>query len=287
MKQSIKDTIDQVQRIMDLRALSQNTIAGYKSIIGQFLKSYHLEPAEYTEGHVLTFFHKFFVEKKFSKSYFKQAHGALGYLFKYVFQREGLLNNIPWPKKSKALPLVMSREEVQRLLNNTQNLFERTFFMTMYSSGVRISEACSLRIKDIESDRMLLRVNEGKGTKDRYTILSTVLLQELRRYYREERPKQEGVNWLFPGKRDHRKPVNVYTVRRAFHEARKKSGITKPIKPHTLRHSFATHLLESGVDIHHIQKMLGHASIKTTCIYLHVRMYNQKRIISPLDIPFV
>ena len=256
MKLSIEETINRVKRYMALRALSTNTIDQYKGIIKRFLNAYHLDHAEYTEGNVLNFFYDFFVEKGFSKSYFKQAHGALGYLFKNVFDREGLLNNIPWPKSSKALPLVMSRAEVQQLLNNTANSFERTILMTMYSSGVRISEACSLKIKDIESNRMLLRVNQGKGKKDRYTILSTVLLQELRRYYREERPKQDGVNWLFPGRRDHTKPVNVCTVRRMFHRASQRAGIIKPVKPHTLRHSFATHLLESGVDIHHIQKML-------------------------------
>lgn len=283
----IKAILDKTQLFMELKGLSQHTISAYQSLTRRFLERYPLEPAEYNEGHVLTFMHDLFVKQNYSGSYASQALGALKILFENVFRREGLLDNVPHRKRNKALPFVLSQEEVFRILRSTKSLTEQALLMAMYSSGLRIGEVCRLKNQDIESKRGLIRVNQGKGKKDRYTVLSKVLVQTLRQYYRQERPRCPGVNWLFPERKDWNRPTDVRRVRKIFNDAKERAGITKPATPHTLRHCFATHSLESGIDIFRIQKMMGHASIRTTCIYLHVQMNNQKDIISPLDMPLL
>jgi len=152
--------------------------------------------------------------------------------------------------------------------------------MITYSSGLRISEAAHLKITDIDSKRMLLKVREGKGAKDRYTLLSKIALETLREYWKLYHP----AGWLFPGSSPSR-PISTRSIECIFEKAKLLAGITKAATPHTLRHSFATHLLEAGVDLHHVQLLLGHTSPKTTTIYLHVKRKDLARIISPLDLP--
>jgi integrase/recombinase XerD len=175
---------------------------------------------------------------------------------------------------------VLSRQEVESIFSATENLKHRAILMTIYSAGLRISEATRLKVSDVDSGRMTIRVSEGKGLKDRYTLLGERNLELLRLYYKAYRPS----DWLFPGK-DPSEPIDVSSVQRVFRASLYKAGIKKKASVHTLRHSFATHLLESGVDLYYIQRLLGHKSAGTTSVYLHVTGKDIGKIRSPIDLP--
>ncbi|MGB7531357.1 MAG: tyrosine-type recombinase/integrase [Halobacteriota archaeon] len=160
------------------------------------------------------------------------------------------------------------------------NLKHKTILLTIYSGGLRVSEASRLRVSDIDSKRMLIRVNQGKGRKDRYTILSNANLKYLRAYYKAYRPE----TWLFNGWIKE-KPIGIRTIQQVFYKAKEKAGIKKNVSVHSLRHSFATHLIESGMDIHQVQKFLGHSSIMTTTVYLHLKHNKNKGFHKVLDFP--
>jgi site-specific recombinase XerD len=189
------------------------------------------------------------------------------------------ITHIPYAKRPKRLPIVLSADEVQRLLACVQFLKARLALTTAYAAGLRISEATHLKVADLDSSRMMIRVQQGKGAKDRYVPLSRRLLEELRAYWRLERP----ADWLFPGYRDRRQSIHPGSVQRVCQRAAKAAGINKQVTPHTLRHSFATHLLEAGVDLPAIQRLMGHKDVRTTMIYLHVRQQRLHAITSPLD----
>lgn len=174
--------------------------------------------------------------------------------------------------------MVLSLCEVKAIFDVIANLKHRVILMTTYSGGFRVSEVAHLRVTDIDSKRMQIRVEQGKGKKDRYTLLSPALLEHLRTYWRYYHP----TTWLFPGNRND-KPVGITTIQKVFKNAKKKARINKPATVHTLRHSFATHLLESGVDVFTIQKLLGHTSLHTTSIYIHIQRKNLQKIVNPLD----
>jgi site-specific recombinase XerD len=222
-------------------------------------------------------------DKKVSQSTLKITYSALRFLFETTLNKGWVMDRIPYPKTTKTLPIVLERDEVQSIFEATPSLKQRAMLMVTYSAGLRAGETARLKITDIDSSRMLIRVDQGKGKKDRYTLLSQVALETLREYWKEYRP----THWLFPGE----KPENyvcISTIQVAFKRAKRRAGITKPASCHTLRHSFATHLLESGADLHHIQLLLGHASVRTTTIYLHVSKKNLSKIVSPLDLgPFL
>ena len=173
----------------------------------------------------------------------------------------------------KALYRTLNRE----WLAVTENIKHKAILMIIYSSGLRISEAANLKITDIDSKRMMVRVQQGKGSKDRYTILSQTALEQLRQYWRQYRPKE----WLFEGSNDTH--LSITSIWQIFHDAKKRAGITKQVSPHSLRHSFATHLVEAGTSLHHVQLLLGHRSPTTTTVYLHVSRLNLAQVTSPLD----
>ena len=187
--------------------------------------------------------------------------------------------SIPPRPRSKQLPMLLSREEVNRILNAKDNLKHRALLTTVYGSGLRVSEAVRLKPRHIESERMEIRVEQGKGHKDRYTVLSQNCLELLRDYYRTYQPEE----WLFFGK-DKATPMSIGTGQSIYYQAKEKAGITKGRGIHTLRHSFATHALESGVELYIIKRWLGHSSIKTTCKYIHLSPDYHKRVKSPLDL---
>ena len=192
--------------------------------------------------------------------------------------RAFLLEEIPFPRTEQRLPLILSREEVARILTAPLHLKTRALLMTIYAAGLRRSEAARLRVNDIDSARMTITVRQGKGQKDRVVMLSPVLLQTLRQYWRHNKPKQ----WLFPGENPDQ-PISDNDIFGVFHNAVRRAGITKKVSPHSLRHSFATHLLESGTDLRTIQILLGHRSLKTTARYLHVSQQHVRATASPLD----
>jgi integrase/recombinase XerD len=179
----------------------------------------------------------------------------------------------------KRLPVVLSSQEVQAIFSATRNLKHRALLMTIYSAGLRVSEVVHLKVSDIDSQRMMIRVRQGKGQKDRYTLLAQRTLEVLREYWKEYRPQ----DWLFPGKPEN-EALSVSAVQRVFEKVLLQAGIKKPASVHTLRHSFATHLLEAGTDLYHIQRLLGHTSPKTTAIYLHLSRKNLGGVTSPLDL---
>jgi site-specific recombinase XerD len=188
------------------------------------------------------------------------------------------VEQIPCLKKPERLPVILDKEEVKRVFAATANLKHRTMLMLAYSAGLRVSEVARLKIADIDTTHMTVRVQQGKGKKDRYTILSKVALETLIAYLRRYRPTA----WLFPSVIPGR-PITAGSIMLVIRAARRRSGLTKPATMHCLRHAFATHLIEEGTDLHRVQLLLGHKSPRTTALYLHVSRKNLSEIISPLD----
>ena len=256
------------QRMIDdlrIRNYSPRTIETYTWCVARFAKHFGTSPAQLGPEHIRTY-QLFLVEtKRTSWTLFNQTVCALRFLYKVTLGRAELVEHIPYPKQEKKLPVVLSRDELARFFDAIANLKHRTILMTMYAAGLRLSEVLGLRLSDIDSDRMLVRVQQGKGKKDRYVPLPTTLLGQLRDYWQSYRPK----SWLFPGGRPDR-PLSPCSVQRASGRARLKARLAKPVTTHTMRHCFATHLLEAGTDLRTIQLLLGHGSLNTTAVYLHV-----------------
>jgi site-specific recombinase XerD len=203
---------------------------------------------------------------------------GIKFLYKTTLNREEVVEKIQYPKAQKTLPVVLDLAEIKAMLSVMENLKHRALLTITYSAGLRVSEAAKLKVTDIDSKRMMVRVQQGKGRKDRYSILSQTALELLRRYWRQYRPKE----WLFDGQKEGTH-ICYTAIRQIFVEAMKRAGITKPASPHTLRHSFATHLIEAGTSLHHVQLLLGHRSPTTTTVYLHVSKMNLAQVSSPLD----
>ena len=217
-------------------------------------------------------------ERKVSSSYQNQAINAIKFYYERVLGGQRKFYFIERPIKEKTLPVVLNTDEVKAILNATSNLKHKAILMIIYSAGLRISEAVALKIQDIDSKRMQIRVQQSKGKKDRYTLLSEKALAVLRAYFQEYRPKY----WLFEGQ----EPGSQYATRsiqNIFKASASKAGIRKKVSVYTLRHSFATHLLENGTDIRYIQNLLGHESSKTTEIYTHITTKGFDQLKSPLD----
>lgn len=188
------------------------------------------------------------------------------------------MENLSRIKEGKKLPVVLSQSEIKEIFDATDNLKHKTILMTIYAAGLKVSEAANLKVKDIDSKNMQIIIRQGKGKKDRYTLLSKTNLDILREYWKRYHPS----TYLFPGKalNSH---ISVRTVQKIFEHSKDSANIKKEASVHTLRHSFATHLLEAGTDICYIQRLLGHASINTTTIYLHLRRMDLINVKSPLD----
>ena len=269
---------EQMLMEMELRNMSEKTIAAYLGHMVCFARHFDRSPDEMGEEEVRQYLYYLLKEKRVSWSNINIGYSALKFFYTRVLHRNWNVDHIPRPKKEKRLPYVLSYSELARLFEVTTNLKHRLIFKTAYGGGLRVSEVCCLRISDIDSHRMTIRINQGKGRKDRYTLLAQSLLPELRDYYRIQRPK----HWLFPGANKDR-PINPGTIQRVFRVSKEKAHIGKPATPHTLRHSFATHFLEAGGNLIKLQQLLGHRHLQTTMIYVHVQSKELSRIISPLD----
>jgi site-specific recombinase XerD len=207
---------------------------------------------------------------------------ALRFFFLRVLKRRDMKEDLPYPKRRRRLPVVLSPEEVQRLIAGAKNLYHRTLLLTLYGGGLRRSELCRLKVRDIDSQRMVLRVEQGKGGRDREVPLSLTLLTALREYYRWMRPE----TYLFPGTHKGWRadaPITARVIWDAVRLATRKAGIDKPVTPHTLRHSYATHLLEAGADLRTIQLLLGHADLSHTTVYLHLSRRHLQAAPNPLE----
>lgn len=263
---------------LELRGLSPETQKIYLYYVTNFSRYFNRSPYHLGKREIKEYLLYLLREKKASASTVNLCYSALKFLYARTLKRDEIMEKIPRLRSTKKLPVVLERQEVESLFSVMKNLKHRAILMLIYSSGLRLREASHLKVSDIDSKRMVLRIRQGKGRKDRYTLLSTLALEVLRKYWRHCRPKE----WLFPGRLSD-KPLSVRSIQRVFKKARTLAGITKPATVHTLRHSFATHLLEQGTDLYRIQLLLGHRSLKTTAIYLHVSRKELVRILSPLD----
>ncbi len=273
----IEKAINQYILEMQLRGYSAKTIKSYKN---HFMRFYHFSNSKINyikEDDAKSYIAVLIQGQNVSFSYINQAINSIK-LYNKLVHKDLWVLDLPRPSKDKHLPNILSKEEVNKILNDITNVKHRAILYLVYGSGLRVGEVIKLKIEDINKDRMMIKVNQGKGRKDRYTLLSEKALALLKIYYQAYKPK----DWLFEGaKQDEH--ITERSVQHVFERALKKAGINKKATVHTLRHCFATHLLESGVDIRYIQELLGHASSKTTEIYTHVSNRALKNIKSPLD----
>jgi integrase/recombinase XerD len=264
---------------MRVRNLSPVTIKLYIDAVAKFAKFFHKSPALLGPEEVRTYQVYLIHEKKASWSAYNIAVSALRFLYTVSLEKDWAFKKIPYAQKPKKQPVILSLEEVCSFIKTLINLKHRVLVMLVYSTGLRISEVLNLRVCDIDAKRMMIRVQQGKGQKDRYVPLSPTLLQWLRAYWKAARP----ASYLFPG-RVPGMPLTREGVHKAIACARKAAGISKSINPRMLRHSFATHLLESGANIRIIQALLGHRSLNTTAIYTTVSSATIHATPSPLEL---
>ena len=254
------------------------TARRYIKWVADFAQHFHTSPEHLGPEHVRTFLLHLIQERKVSWGVHKQARQALKFLYCVTLGREVVFEKVACPKAPKKLPVVLSQDEMARFLDALQNPKHRAVLMTAYSAGLRLSEVARLRVEDIDSARMVIHVRQGKGRKDRDVMLSPRLLAVLREYWKINRPRP----YLFPGRYPD-KAISVRTVQMVCGRALKASGLSKHVRMHTLRHSFATHLLESGTDLRTIQVLLGHSSFSTTARYLHITTATLQSTRSPFD----
>lgn len=260
------------------RKYSWRTMKLYLHYNEDFLKFVKKAPYEVSNSDVRDYLYHLAEKKDASASTLNIAINALKFYYGEVLKRK-FAYEIKRPKKDKKLPVVLSREEVSKILSSISNIKHRAVLMLVYSAGLRVGEVVKLKPEDIDPRRKLIHIRGSKGRKDRYTVLSEVAWESLGKYQEKYKP----IKWLFPGARSERH-ISTRTVQAIFEQAKEKADIRKDVTVHTLRHSFATHLLESGVDLRYIQELLGHKSSKTTEIYTHVSNKSLSKIKSPLDL---
>jgi integrase/recombinase XerD len=261
-----------------LRNYSERTIEAYVTAVAAFAKHFG-KPPDQLGPEQLRAYQLHLVERKASWSRFNVAVSGLRFFYKVTLGRPEWVEPLAFPygKRPKTLPTVLSREEVARVLGAVRHPLDRLMLRTAYAAGLRLGEVVHLKVTDIDSQRMVIVVRQGKGKKDRLAPLSAVLLEELRSHWRHYRPS----DWLFPGNKPDQ-PRHENNLQRSMTKACRACGLTKKASPHTLRHSFATHLLESGTDLATLQALLGHRQLSTTLRYAHVAA-KAERTTSPLD----
>lgn len=275
-----EQALRRLQADIQLRGMAASTLKSYMTHLRLFLAQCGKPVEELDEMDVRVFLRRLIVEKKLAPSTVNGYSAAIRFFFAVTLNRNMNYLQIPRVKKPKKLPEILSRDEVSELIAHCGNLKHRALLLTAYGSGLRVSELASLKVTDIDSKAMRILVRGGKGQKDRYTILSQASLSTLRKYWLKYRPKSpEG--YLFPGMKNvgH---ITVDAINRAVTLAANRAGIKKHISPHTLRHCFATHLLEDGLSLFQIKALLGHASLSSTTVYLHLADTTSD-VVSPAD----
>ena len=278
MTQLRQKMLEELQR----RNYSHRTAKTYVRIVRDFAEYFHQPPDKLGPEQIRQYQAHLFQAKKLAPATVSQYVSALRFLFIKTLRRHFLAEYIPFPKSRKRLPTVLSPEEVTRLIDAACNLYHRTLLMTLYSTAARRAELCQLKVQDIDSQRMMIRINQGKGGRDREVPLSPKLLETLRVYFRWMQP----ATFLFPGTVKGVRadvPITPNVVWLACRQAAQRAGITKRLSPHSLRHSCASHLLEAGADLRTIQVLLGHSRLEHTLIYLHLSPKHLQAIPNPLD----
>ncbi len=278
MTQLRKMMLEELQR----RNYSQTTVKGYLKIVASFAKHFHCSPDQLGAEQIRAYQVYLITERKLNARTVGHHTAALRFFFCKTLKRNYPVEEVPYPKAPRRLPIILTQEEAVRLIDSASNLFHRAMLMTVYSTGIRRAEMCHLKVEDIDSARMLIHIRQGKGRRDRDVPLSPKLLETLREYWRWMKPK----TYLFPGtvngsRAD--KPITPKILWEACRKAAQRAGITKAVRPHLLRHSFATHLLEGGADLPTLQALLGHADLKPTSIYLHMSERHLRAAGTPLD----
>lgn len=267
----------ELYREMRLRGYRAKTRKAYLGHARRLVAQHGKDPAQITESEIRAYLSDL-LDRGASHSYVNQAISAIKFLYHQALKVSAPLENLPRPKKERKLPKVLSRQEVLKVLEAVQNPKHRAIMLITYSAGLRLGEVVRLRREDIDIERRMIHVRQGKQRKDRYTLLSDVALEALEIYMAQDKP----ATWLFPGAVRGRH-LHERSVQKVFEQALSRAGVGKHATVHTLRHSFATHLLEGGTDLRYIQELLGHAHSKTTEVYTHVSERNLARIRSPLD----
>ncbi|MCB0479455.1 MAG: tyrosine-type recombinase/integrase [Crocinitomicaceae bacterium] len=262
---------------LELKGYAFNTAKTYIALFEKFSNHFKTRELMDIDEEMIRKYLQNLVHEGRSDSYINQSLNAIKFYYEIVEGMPNRFYSIERPQKKKSLPKVLSIQEVQAILSNTNNIKHKCILSLLYSAGLRRQELLNLKIEDIDSNRMVILVKSGKGFKDRLTILSEQVLEDLRMYYKQWKPK----TYLFEGKEG--VPYSPESVRKILLRAAQKSGIRKAVTPHMLRHSFATHLLENGTDLRYIQTLLGHGSSKTTEIYTHVAINRIQEIKSPID----
>jgi len=273
---------DQMLSDLSLKNYSRNTVQAYLRCCRNLAKHYLRSPEELEEKEIRAFLLYLIQERQVSASDLRMHVAGIKFLYRITLRTPEKVDKIPWPKSPKKLPEVLTKEEILEVLEHVRSLKHRAIITAAYAAGMRISEVCALHLQgDIDSKQMLIHIRSGKGNKDRWAMLSHRLLNLLREYWKHTRPTGP---FLFPGQ-DPDHPISPSSVREVFKKAVREARISRPVTFHTLRHSFATHLLETGTDLRVIQALLGHGSIGTTTRYTHVCTHLIRLTRSPLDSP--
>ncbi len=261
-----------------IRGRSENTQKAYILQIKKFAEHFKQSPEKLGLDEIRAYQIYLIEQRRASRSQLVQFVAAARFLYTVTLNLDWKLTRIPYPKKAKRLPDVLSEEEVKRLIDVVGNPKHRAILTTLYAVGLRVSEACQLRVCDVSSSRMLMRVEQGKGAKDRYVPICQSLLHELRAYWKKCRP----AHYMFPGRGG--RAISSRHIYRVCRDAGEAAGIRQRVHPHLLRHSFATHLLDRGANILQIQAILGHTSLKTTATYIHLSQKCLQSTCNPLDL---
>jgi len=271
--------LEELQR----RNYAQHTIRSYIRTVEDFARHFNCSPDRLGPRHIREYQAELFEKRKLSAGSVAVRLAALRFFYCKTLKRAWSIADTPYPKKDHRLPAILSQEEVTQLIAAASTAFHRTLLLTLYATGVRRAELTHLKVTDIDSQRMVIHVQGGKGRKDRDVMLSPKLLAELREHWQRLRRKPRV--WLFPGNHDHGAdhPIDTKTVWQACQQAAQRAGLQKDVHPHTLRHCFATHLLEAGADLRTIQILLGHNDLKETARYLHLSQRHLHAAASPLD----
>ncbi len=275
-----EEILQKLQFDTKLRGLSKNTQAEYYTKVKQFQNYYDKPATELTLEDIKNYLYHL-LEKGLTRGTINTYNSGLRFLYTVTLEIPIDLNKIPSHRKLRKIPDILTPKEVDTLFNACDNLRDKCILMTMYSAGLRLSEVANLKVSDIDSQKMQLFIREGKGGKDRFAILSKACLEALREYWKQYQPRE----WLFYSRNRTGKHITSRAVQNIFNKYKELAGITKNVTSHSLRHSFATHLLENGVSIFHIKQLLGHANISTTCFYLHLVKISELNVDSPLDTP--